>query len=811
VIRARGLRRALACAGALLALAGPAHASAAPCTAEDGAEASPPRRHPPPLDRALVFHARDLALRDALDRLAQAARIRISYSAELLPLERRVCVSRTTTTVGDALDELLRDTPVEAVVAGADHVVLALRRRAQAEPAADAEAREDLGRTVELERIVVTGSAAGGPQPALPIALDVIGPEQLERQGTAPLARVLSASGGGVWAWEQPPASMMARYGSIRGASSFGVSHPKVFIDGIEVANPLLATQISPEAVERIEVIRGPQGAALYGTDAISGVVNIVTRHENPGTGAPRLRIRTGVGGAASAYGAPAALAQEHALALRVGSSVRSAGVDVGIGGLGDYVPQGASRYLMASANGRMVGPRAILTGTGRFYAASGGGGALGATADLRAQRVRQYTVGGSLRFAPDAVWTHTLIAGMDGGRLSGVPAEGTPLPSPAQVLLQASEGGADRGTLRWSSVARVRDGGRAAVSVTLAAEHSTLREEGTGAPWPALGRLPAGPWVSWTRTTGVVAQGNYALDDRLYLTGGMRMERNPGLNALSRYPVLPVLGGAWITEIGGAALKLRAAYGKGIRPARTARRDHGYGAYPQLGAGGLAPEEQTGIEGGFDLSFGALTLHATAYDQLATGLIQRVAMPWDTLGGGHGTPGVLQNVGEISNRGWEMQSAADFGRLSLEGGFAYVDSRVRRVAAGYTGDLRAGDRMLEVPERTATLTAAWTGARWSGSLTAYRAFDWVNYDRVVLARDFSESGAEEMAGAELRGYWRGYDGVTRLNATVSAALRGGVVLVLSGENLLDYQRGEPDNVTILPGRTLTLGFRAAF
>ena len=289
------LGRALACAGALLAWAAPARASA-PCAADASAEAQVARDHPPPLNRPLVFHARDLALRDALDRLSRAARIRISYSAELLPLERRVCVSQTATTVGDALAELLRDTPVEAVVAGADHVVLALRRRAEAEP----QPEDELGRTVELEQVVVTGSAAGAPRRALPVALDVIGGAQLDRGGTAPLTRVLSAGAAGPWAWEQPPASMTARYASIRGASSFGASHPKVFIDGIEVANPLLATQIAPEAVERIEVIRGPQGAALYGTDAISGVVNIITRHENPETGAPRLRLRTGVGGAGS-------------------------------------------------------------------------------------------------------------------------------------------------------------------------------------------------------------------------------------------------------------------------------------------------------------------------------------------------------------------------------------------------------------------------------------------------------------------------------------------------------------------------------
>jgi iron complex outermembrane recepter protein len=120
---------------------------------------------------------------------------------------------------------------------------------------------------------------------------------------------------------------------------------------------------------------------------------------------------------------------------------------------------------------------------------------------------------------------------------------------------------------------------------------------------------------------------------------------------------------------------------------------------------------------------------------------------------------------------------------------------------------------MLEVPARTATLTAAWSGARWMGSLTAYRAFDWINYDRLALARDFAvvSDEAREPAGAELRAYWREYAGVTRLNATAAMDVRGGLVLVLSGENLLDHQRGEPDNLTLVPGRTLTLGFRAEF
>jgi iron complex outermembrane receptor protein len=159
------------------------------------------------------------------------------------------------------------------------------------------------------------------------------------------------------------------------------------------------------------------------------------------------------------------------------------------------------------------------------------------------------------------------------------------------------------------------------------------------------------------------------------------------------------------------------------------------------------------------------------------------------------------------------MQGTAQLGPLSLAGAFSTVDSRVRRVAPAYSGDLRVGDRMLEVPARTLALTGAWAADGWSLSLTGTRAFDWINYDRLQLARDFvlRHRDPDDLAGAQLRAYWREHAGSTRLNAVGTMNVRPGVVLVLTADNLLDHQRGEPDNLTLVPGRTLTLGLRAGF
>ena len=65
---------------------------------------------------------------------------------------------------------------------------------------------------------------------------------------------------------------------SIRGANPNQV---QVLVDGVRVKSPTTGqadlSDISPDLIERIEVIRGPQ-STLYGADAIGGVVNIITK-----------------------------------------------------------------------------------------------------------------------------------------------------------------------------------------------------------------------------------------------------------------------------------------------------------------------------------------------------------------------------------------------------------------------------------------------------------------------------------------------------------------------------------------------------
>ena len=132
------------------------------------------------------------------------------------------------------------------------------------------------------------------------------------------------------------------------------------------------------------------------------------------------------------------------------------------------------------------------------------------------------------------------------------------------------------------------------------------------------------------------------------------------------------------------------------------------------------------------------------------------------------------------------------------------MSSRVSRLATGYLGDLAVGDRMLEVPARTAGLSAAWTASRWSAVGSLARAFDWVNYDKVALATTIAADATGERipVGTALRAYWRSYEGNAHASLRLSYAMLPRSWISVSGDNLLNHQVGEPDDITVVPGRT---------
>ena len=137
---------------------------------------------------------------------------------------------------------------------------------------ASAEAQE----TKSVEPVVVTATTVATPAQQLGVALSVIPGEDFKTYQYPALDDALRSIPG-VTVTQQGSYGKVSTL-NIRGANANQVL---ILVDGVRVSSPTLGqtdlSDVSPEQIERIEVIRGPQ-ATLYGADAIGGVVNIITR-----------------------------------------------------------------------------------------------------------------------------------------------------------------------------------------------------------------------------------------------------------------------------------------------------------------------------------------------------------------------------------------------------------------------------------------------------------------------------------------------------------------------------------------------------
>lgn len=159
-----------------------------------------------------------------------------------------------------------------------------------------------------LERVVITANRT--PQPLSSVLADVsiVEREEIERSGAFGVADLLARLPGIEFARNGGPGTTTSLF--VRGSET---RHTAVYIDGVRVDSQSTGgaawEQIPLDQIERIEVLRGP-AAAVYGSDAVAGVVQLFTKR---GKGAARptaaltvgsyntVQARAGVSGSAGA------------------------------------------------------------------------------------------------------------------------------------------------------------------------------------------------------------------------------------------------------------------------------------------------------------------------------------------------------------------------------------------------------------------------------------------------------------------------------------------------------------------------------
>ena len=654
---------------------------------------------------------------------------------------------------------------------------------------------------ISLDAIVVTGTPSGGQRRTIGNAVATISaPDALAQSAATDLASLLNARVSGT-VISQPTGRIGAGQAiQIRGRSSIGLGNsPLIYIDGVRVTNSTgtgpsgggLAGQnssvagrlndISPEDIESIEVIKGPAAATIYGTEASSGVVHIITKRGT--VGRPQFSL-VGSGGpiwfrdaagrmptnfakdslgnivtwnaveAEEARGTPIF---ENGMMSQVNGSFSGGREDIryylsgvyekdqgiepnnslhqfslhantdiapndklNVGSSLNFVDlrshlgvDGGASVMFSSVFGhQLVFPRA--RGFGLNFLPEVTQGLWDNSAD-----VKRFTASGRVEHNPIQAITQRLILGIDHTGDDSRSLERFAPPDLAVLLPPATAAGRIRQTLRDAAVITADYVGTARFNPTASlsssssvggqlfrTESSTSVLGGQGFPGSGIETVsgaaaPDPPSQSQllNTTIGAYAEQKFGWNERLYLTGAIRVDNNSAFGEDFKWVTYPKVDASWVVSDEpfwswkGAVrnLRLRVAYGESGRQPNVFSALRTFSPVPgpantngvtpgALGNPDLKPERGKELEAGFEAElFDRLSLDFTIFNKKTEDVI--INQPVAPSSGFAGSRPM--NLGRVDNGGIELLATLSVFRTSnidweLRGSYATNNDEIK-------------------------------------------------------------------------------------------------------------------------------------
>lgn len=767
----------------------------------------------PVLDRVVEVSFVRTPLPSALLTLRHDRNIPLAFSGDLIPPGRLVTLTMRGP-LREILAALLRGTGLAFAMTARGTVVIVPERRGTGSVprvAGDRSLADLIAATGvrELDQVVVMGTPVrGAPAWGQPSAVGIAEGDDVRRHRFISTADFLRNALPGVVFWDPGPGGPPAAVGAARGVSSFTTRALKTYVDGVEVASPDLILLLDPRSIERVEVLRGPQGAALYGADAINGVIQVVTRK---GRWAARSSPRVwGVvsGGSLDRSADGTNLRQAHGLGVTVDGEA-AAGE---IGGRYQHVGNAGvvpwAQSWSVQGGGRVVAGPVVVEGSAR-----GGRHEFLEQQLLDLRTLRRIdsvpeeirTVGGGITATQyfSESWYHTVVAGVD--HAEGAIERARPLLLAPRFPLGATHVRATRASVRYNMVSEVPIGRAVRLTGTLGAEHSSLNQDrGVVGDGETAGdrRRVTTVLEDDADNSGVFGQVRLRFGERVLVTGGTRAEWSSTVGDQAGPAWASTVGAVWTIPAGRHAFRVRGSWGRAIRPPTPGMSAAlTTGTFEQQANPGLGSEIQRGGEAGVEFhSDGGARVAVTFFDQRADGLIQPVTRPRQTRGT---TIYQFQNVGAIDNRGIEVEASFVVGAFEFQGAHHVTDSEVRRLAPGYTGELRVGDDVPEVPSSTSTLSLTWARGGFRLSAGAARLGSWRGWDVRALFR--AEQSPDPLP-EDLSPFLVRFPSLFRPWLSLSVDLRGRLSAFASVDNPGGSERLVRDNGSPPVGRSVNLG-----
>lgn len=145
--------------------------------------------------------------------------------------------------------------------------------------------------TLRINRAVITGTRASLPLPALSSSVTTVSRETIEQSGESAVLSLLPAYVPGLFITERGSTGFGIYSGSagsitLRGVGASPTTQVLLTVDGhpqiMGINGHHLPDAFRSSETERVEVVRGP-ASTVYGSNAMGGVINIITRDPEPG------------------------------------------------------------------------------------------------------------------------------------------------------------------------------------------------------------------------------------------------------------------------------------------------------------------------------------------------------------------------------------------------------------------------------------------------------------------------------------------------------------------------------------------------
>jgi Outer membrane receptor proteins, mostly Fe transport len=638
---------------------------------------------------------------------------------------------------------------------------------------------------------------------------------------------------------------------SVRGAAKItaigDASSTKVFVDGVVYPNGTdFLAMINKDNIDRIEFVRGPSAAALYGSGASGGVILIYTKTGKPNR--KTFNVSTSAGFQKSSFTEKhKRFQQDHLAEYTQGFKNFSFEIGGNYKTQDDYLPKGSLKLgggytnftykpgkfnIALSSNynvNTIINNRDPVFDTisraGDFFSFYKDSSYFKTPVKIQSGSVSLNTT-----FQPTKWWTHNLVLGYSYNIYHSVP-DISIYSNTALIKYYMSHGDAVTAqdydsknkstTFSYNNVIKIGNTDEFKMTVLSGFEYSKTNHDvniynnflyytdSTGFTY-FPNHVGSGSFFKFSREfTGAFLQVAPSLKDKYFIVGGFRYEKSN----VSKAFLNPKIGFTTNFELSHFIIKPRINWGRGVTPPPyfITHPPPSSGNIIYLANPGIKPQDQSGIDAAMEVydKKGNLRIEVIRYDNTIKNGFARLVK----ILGAQRTIKFI-NIGKFSNKGWEFSSEFKINNFKISGNYSiikstFIDSFVSRKA------FYKGDRVDFTPDYAAGASVNYfipnifgKSDRLSVTLSMTSSGKMITFDSYQNSIDYARATQGYGSFPDDNDYYKESPAVTKYNLDVDYQFHPNLRFFILSQNFTNNTTPDWDKSYPVPGASWMFGLK---